>query len=284
MAADLALLDRAGGDEAGTLRTYRWARPTVSFGRNERVRDVWDVAALGAAGYDVVRRPTGGRALLHVHEVTWAVALPLPRAVPWRSAYDAVNARLVAALCALGVPATLVADAPALAPDGPACFAAPATGEIAVAGRKLVGSAVWRSAEAYLQHGSILLHDAQGALAAYRRAGGTDEVLPPAAGLAAWLEDDAPAADTDAGARDPLPGATSDEALRRRVVRALREAFGVEPPTPLRGDPRRGGPRRGGPRRESPQSGSPAVHDDDERERVDAHRLRLAEPAWLWRR
>jgi lipoyl(octanoyl) transferase len=189
MALDLALLDHAHHDGAAVLRTYRWARPTVSFGRNEPVRHVWDVAAMQAAGYDVVRRPTGGRALLHADEVTYSVVLPLPRDVPWRVAYDAVNARLLAALRSLEVPAELHAptDRPPVSPDGPACFAEPAAGELIVRGRKLVGSAVWRTSDAYLQHGAMLVRDTQDRLAAFRT--GTPVPEPPAQAtdLERWL-------------------------------------------------------------------------------------------------
>jgi len=189
MAVDLALLDLAHTNGVAVLRTYAWTRPTVSFGRNEPVRDAWDVAAMRAAGVDVVRRPTGGRALLHEAEVTYSVVLPLARGTPWRWAYEAVNQRLLEAVRALGVPATLcsAADAPQVAPDGPACFAAPAAGELAVHGRKLIGSAVWRSSAAYLQHGAILLRDTQERLSGFRPRAHAAEPPAHATDLAQWL-------------------------------------------------------------------------------------------------
>jgi len=206
MASDLALLELA--DRAGTavLRTYEWTCPTVSFGRNEPVRQAWDVAGMQAAGLDVVRRPTGGRALLHAHEVTYSVVMPLRRETPWRRAYDAVNARLLGALRALGVPASLCSDAetPTVPPDGPACFAAPAAGEVSVHGRKLVGSAVWRTPNAYLQHGAILLRDTQHRLAAFRLT--RQEPAPQSTGLEAWM-------------------ARPDDTLAARVIAALHDAW-----------------------------------------------------------
>jgi lipoate-protein ligase A len=170
MAIDLALLDAAATRGQAVLRTYGWTRPTVSFGRNEPVRGVWDIAAIEAAGFEVVRRPTGGRALLHHHEVTYSVTMPWPADRAWREAYDAVNQRLLQALLTLGVPARLQAGdaAPTIAPDGPICFAAPSAGEIVVDAGKVAGSAVWRTSGGYLQHGSILLHDDQSQLSAYR--------------------------------------------------------------------------------------------------------------------
>lgn len=213
MAVDLALLDLAHTHGVAVLRTYAWTRPSVSFGRHEPVRDAWDVAAMRAAGFDVVRRPTGGRALLHEAEVTYSAVLPLARGTPWRWAYDAVNRRLLEALRALGVPAALctAADAPQVTPDGSACFAAPATGELAVHGRKLVGSAVWRSSAAYLQHGTILLQDTQARLAAFRHSTHAAEPPAHATDLSQWL-------------------APSRNSLGARVTTALRGAWSATAP------------------------------------------------------
>ena len=208
MAVDLALLHTAASRGQAVLRTYGWARPTVSFGRNEAVRGVWDVAALEAAGVDVVRRPTGGRALWHRREVTYSVTMPWPADRSWREAYDVVNQRLLLALLMLGVPARLQArDAsPAVAPDGPICFAAPSAGEIVADAGKVAGSAVWRTSGGYLQHGSILLHDDQSQLSAYR-CETTRPDASHAAPVSAWLGDD------------------DDAGLSSRVIAALHEAW-----------------------------------------------------------
>jgi len=167
MAIDAALLELAGAEDRAVWRCYAWETPTVSFGRNERTTGRFSPARLHEASLRAVRRPTGGRALLHAREVTYSVAMPLDEQHSWRVAYTAINDVLLHALQSLGVPAQLVADteAPALAPDGPVCFDRPAAGEIMVGGRKLVGSAVWRQGGAYLQHGSILLADDQALLA-----------------------------------------------------------------------------------------------------------------------
>jgi len=212
MAIDLALLHAAASRGQAVLRTYGWRRPTVSFGRNEPVRGAWDVAALHAAGFDVVRRPTGGRALLHDHEVTYSVTMPWPADRAWREAYDAVNQRLLQALLMLGVPARLQASdaAPSLAPDGPICFAAPSAGEIVVDAGKVAGSAVWRTSGGYLQHGSILLHDDQTQLSAYRlKATRVDPSF--AAPVSDWLGDE------------------DDAGRSARVVAALRTAWSCRP-------------------------------------------------------
>ncbi len=163
MALDQALLERARRSGEGVWRCYAWSSPTVSFGRNESVAGRFDAASVSRAHLVAVRRPTGGRALLHGREVTYSATLPLDASIGWRDAYAEINQILLDALRALGVHATLctAASSPAVRPDGPLCFEAPAVGEIAVGDAKLVGSAIWRERGAYLQHGSILLHDDQ---------------------------------------------------------------------------------------------------------------------------
>ena len=97
MAADATLLARVQPDRA-VWRWYAWNQPTVSFGRHEAIRDRFSAASLERAGLAALPRPTGGRALLHVEELTYAVVLPLPKSVGWRDAYTAVNVLLVDAL------------------------------------------------------------------------------------------------------------------------------------------------------------------------------------------
>lgn len=182
---------------AGTWRWYAWAGPTVSFGRNERLVGRIAPAQLATSGLGAVRRPTGGRALLHHRELTYSVTMPLAASTPWRTAYDAVNAVLLEGLQAAGVPVEPAAGGRAIAPDGPVCFDQPAAGELTVRGRKLVGSAVWRHGDSYLQHGSILLHDDQHLLQPLT---GAETPPPPAA----TLSDCAPGGDADALARQVL--------------------------------------------------------------------------------
>ena len=173
MAADAALLACVQPDRA-VWRWYDWDQPTVSFGRHEAVRDRFSSASLARAGLEAVRRPTGGRALLHAETLTYSVVLPLPPSVSWRVAYAAVNAVLADALCAVGLPVTLAPPRIERISDGAVCFDAPDEGELLLNGRKLVGSAVWRQGEGYLQHGSLLLRDRQELLAA-----AADLPLPP---------------------------------------------------------------------------------------------------------
>ena len=162
MALDDALMARAARSGESTFRVYTWSGPTLSFGRHQRAAGVYDEGRLSAEGIAVVRRPTGGRALLHDREVTYSVAAPAGPAASLANDYLAINAILVGALRRLGVHATqAVSTARGMKPGTAPCFAEPAHGELVVNGRKLVGSAQWRDAGALLQHGSILLDDDQ---------------------------------------------------------------------------------------------------------------------------
>jgi lipoate-protein ligase A len=161
MALDSGLMDRARETGETVLRVYRWSRPTLSFGRNEAVAGRFDSARLSAAGVDAVRRPTGGRVLLHDREVTYSVTAPIADDEPLRASYARINALLVTALRSLGAPVELAAKSPARRPSGAPCFAEPSAGELVFHGRKLVGSAQLRDRGALLQHGSILLGDDQ---------------------------------------------------------------------------------------------------------------------------
>ena len=162
MALDAALLDLADGEGSAFLRLYRWDPFCLSFGRHEPARRRYDRAAIEAQGLDCVRRPTGGRAVWHARELTYALAAPLTAFGGLRAAYGSIHSLLAAALQQLGVAARLAPRAtptPGLAAG--ACFAAPVGGEILVAGRKVVGSAQLRQGEAFLQHGSMLIEDDQ---------------------------------------------------------------------------------------------------------------------------
>lgn len=187
----------------GTWRWYSWHVPTVSFGRNERLVGRISADRLTASALGYVRRPTGGRALLHARELTYSVTMPLTAAFTWRAAYDAINTMLLEGLRSAGVGVELAPPTPTMSPDGPVCFAQPAAGELTVGGRKLVGSAVWRQGEQYLQHGSILLHDDQQLLQRLS----DDTRLPPPAGTLA----------------ECFPGA-DDTWLTAHVIQAMRAA------------------------------------------------------------
>jgi lipoate-protein ligase A len=162
MAVDAALLDAARAGTA-SLRLYRWNPPTLSFGRNEAALQRYDRDAIRRLGLATVRRPTGGRAVWHDREVTYAVAAPAHLFGTLREAYISIHRLLATALTALGLDVTLAPERRGAVPDlgHGACFAAPVGGEVVVRGRKLVGSAQVREGLAFLQHGSMLLAGAQ---------------------------------------------------------------------------------------------------------------------------
>lgn len=168
MALDEALAESVAAGGEPVLRFYRWSPPCLSLGRNQPAAGLYDLDALAARGWDVVRRPTGGRAVLHHRELTYSAALPATLLGSPREAYTAMNRALVAGLRSLGVDAAVQgetgrrAPAPSLAP----CFAEPVAGEVMAAGRKLVGSAQRRMGGVLLQHGSLPLEDDQGEVAA----------------------------------------------------------------------------------------------------------------------
>ena len=164
MAIDQALLDDVEhrGGATAYLRLYRWDPPCLSFGRNEPALTRYDRTVIDDLRLDVVRRPTGGRAVWHDNELTYAVAAPVAAFGCLRDSYLAIHRRWVAALRQLGAAAEL---APRPAESAPlaagACFAQPVGGEVVIAGRKVVGSAQVRQGTAFLQHGSILLDGSQ---------------------------------------------------------------------------------------------------------------------------
>ena len=156
MAVDHALALELRPGQA-VLRLYGWEQATVSFGRNQPARGHYDGDAAQSAGFPFVRRPTGGRAVLHDRELTYSVVAHAAELGGPRAAYRSIHEALRAGLCALGVPAELTPPGgPAGGLDTSPCFAAPAPGEIHVGGRKLVGSAQARFRSVILQHGSIL--------------------------------------------------------------------------------------------------------------------------------
>ena len=168
------------------MRVYSWARPTLSLGRNQTARGHYDLARAQDAGVDFVRRPTGGRAVLHHREVTYSVTAPAAALGTARESYARINRLLLSSLRSLGVEAAVAGRrARALVPGIAPCFDLPGEGELTAGGAKLVGSAQWRDAAAMLQHGSILVEDDQALAASLLN--GPASPPPPAASLRALL-------------------------------------------------------------------------------------------------
>ena len=152
MGVDEMLLETS---EWPTLRLYSWVRPTVSLGFSQKPDWLnWD--ALEQEGAGAVRRPTGGRALLHDEELTYALILPDSGCGRLLESYQTITGWLASALRRLGF---LVESASAsVSSQGhPGCYELLQAGELMLGGRKLVGSAQARRGVRLLQHGAIPL-------------------------------------------------------------------------------------------------------------------------------
>jgi lipoyl(octanoyl) transferase len=180
MAWDEALMARARAGGEAVLRVYGWSEPTLSFGRHQAARATYCSERLAERGVAVVRRLTGGRAVLHWREITYSVTAPDESGVSLHESYAAINRLLLDGLGRLGVSARAAAPlGRAPVPDGAPCFETSTAGEIVVAGRKLVGSAQVREQGALLQHGSMLVDDDQSLIAGLATSGAV-ALRPPA--------------------------------------------------------------------------------------------------------
>jgi lipoate-protein ligase A len=167
MAVDEELLARAqAGDPVPVLRFYGWNPPAVSLGRFQKIEEAVNIEACRQRGFDIVRRITGGRAVLHRHELTYSVISRIdnPLFPPnVHGTYKVIAEGLLAGLRNLGISAEIVSRTSRHAhlvethAKDPACFSSPSWYEIVVNGKKIVGSAQRRLSNAFLQHGSILI-------------------------------------------------------------------------------------------------------------------------------
>ena len=158
MAADTRLLEAWRPGDDPVLRLYRWSPPAVSYGYHQQETD-FDTAAIAELGYGLVRRPTGGRAILHSDELTYAVIGGSRGTVfgdTLHTAYTSINDALLLFLRKLGLSPDVSGGESLAQARSAVCFQSAGRHEITVAGRKLVGSAQRRLAAAFLQHGSIL--------------------------------------------------------------------------------------------------------------------------------
>jgi lipoate-protein ligase A len=163
MAVDEAVLEEVGrGNSLPTLRLFAWEPPCLSIGYAQPISDV-DLVRLHANGWELVRRPTGGRAVLHTDELTYSVIAPVnePRVVgTLLESYQRLAKALVEALRLLILPVEVQEQVaiPAAQKANPVCFEVPSAYEITFDGKKLVGSAQARRKEGMLQHGSLPLY------------------------------------------------------------------------------------------------------------------------------
>jgi lipoate-protein ligase A len=161
MAIDGAIMVAvAEGRSPPTLRFYGWRPPCVSIGYGQSMRGVIDLEACAERGYDWVRRPTGGRAVLHIDELTYSVTAPRdePRVRgDVVSSYRRLSRGLVAGLRYLGADVHQAEGEEAEGAGSAACFDVPSHYEVTALGRKLVGSAQVRRRGVVLQHGALPL-------------------------------------------------------------------------------------------------------------------------------
>ncbi|MBI5955248.1 MAG: lipoate--protein ligase family protein [Chloroflexi bacterium] len=162
MAVDESILEHIyRGESMPTLRLYSWNPPCLSLGHAQPFADV-DMERLKLHGWEVVRRATGGRAILHTDELTYSVTGREDDPVlvgGILESYNRIAQALMYAVRELGLPVEMKehADQPATKNQNPVCFEVPSTYEITVNGKKLIGSAQARKKEGVLQHGSLPL-------------------------------------------------------------------------------------------------------------------------------
>jgi lipoyl(octanoyl) transferase len=183
MSVDEAMLDAGvAGLIPPTLRFYAWQPAAVSLGFFQPLDDRIDVAEIAHRGFGLVRRPSGGRAILHKDELTYSVVVPESLIEDGRSvmgSYRALSRGIEAGLRRLGLGAEMPdrRHAPRMKADGlpTVCFASSAGGDMVADGRKIVGSAQTRRRGVIMQHGSVPIHIDPAEHLAVMPGEGTDE-------------------------------------------------------------------------------------------------------------
>jgi lipoate-protein ligase A len=157
MAIDEALLEGADAAKTPILRFYQWENPTLSLGYFQSINDV-NLTECERLKVDWIRRPTGGRAVLHDDELTYSVVGPIEHfATGVESSYEMLSEALIFGLQELGLQPELTRRDTNNSHKNPVCFAAPVYAELTIHGKKVIGSAQMRTKHTLLQHGSIPL-------------------------------------------------------------------------------------------------------------------------------
>lgn len=160
MAIDEAIMQAvAQGQSQPTLRLYAWSPLCLSLGYGQRIRDV-DLERLAKHKWDIVRRPTGGKAILHGDELTYSVSIPKDHDLAQGDiveSYRRISEALMLALQYLGLSPASEKQAKGNTGLGPVCFEVPSHYEITSNGKKLIGSAQVRRRDGILQHGTLPL-------------------------------------------------------------------------------------------------------------------------------
>jgi len=220
MSIDAALLEEIEGspEPRTVVRFYGWQTPTISLGRNQKIERAVDAVYCRANGIDIVHRPTGGRAVLHDDELTYAVISNDAEAFgdTIYGNYRRVSEALCLGYNRLGVEAVLAPDtrkATGTLDDDvdPPCFLSTSRYELMVRGRKIVGSAQRRVRRSFLQHGSMPITCDRNALARATR-----------------MADSAALESEMAGAAEFLAERPSIERLRDVFVQAFQDYFSIK--------------------------------------------------------
>lgn len=183
MAVDDALLDAlVAGEGRPTLRLYGWHPAAVSLGYFQPLDEGISLTEIAARGFGLVRRPSGGRAILHKDEITYSVTVPEEQVESGQSvmgSYRSISRGIEAGLALLGLGAELAdrKDQPRMKAEGlpTVCFAKAARCDMTFEGRKIVGSAQTRRRGVIMQHGSVPIHIDPAEHLAVMPGGGTDE-------------------------------------------------------------------------------------------------------------
>ena len=219
MAIDAALFEEveASSTPVTIVRFYSWKRPTLSLGRHQKVESAVDFDYCRDNGIEIVHRPTGGRAVLHDDEITYAVAsndsshFGSGVYANYRRIAEALNLGLER----FGVPAALTPETRKAMGSrngaDPPCFLSPSRYELSVRGRKIVGSAQRRGRSGFLQHGSIPITCDRAALARATR-----------------LEDVSLLDREMAGVAEFLPGRPSMGELTNTFIRGFQDYFSID--------------------------------------------------------
>jgi lipoate-protein ligase A len=165
MAYDASLLEkvRSGEAQQPQFRLYRWSEPTISLGCNQKIEKAVDQEAVGVLGYSVVSRPTGGRALLHKGDLCYAIVSRRDWHSEFHSlsaTYKVISSAIIECLARIGVVVSQAATPKKRQRMGnDPCFATMSLFEVMIRGRKICGSAQFRTGGSFLQHGSLRVRD-----------------------------------------------------------------------------------------------------------------------------
>lgn len=158
MAIDEFMFNIVKKERKTILRFYQWEKPTVSLGYYQRVNEVVALDYLKEKNFDLVRRITGGKLVLHDKEITYSIASSEVEIFTnsLKNSYQLISQALCLGFSKMGINARLASrKVPSYLSKSLPCFSYPAPDEIKVDGKKLVGSAQKREGDFFLQHGSI---------------------------------------------------------------------------------------------------------------------------------